>query len=245
MKLGAAIPVLNEWRFLPAVAGQLLKVCDRVVVLRNEKAFAGAKVKVKLSPPPPLDPRIEIVQGRWESELGETEGITRNMGMEHLSDCDFVFTVDSDEIFTVDALKEIATLGNRGHHAIACFLHTYWKSPRFEIDPPERICATVLLRRDMRFRHMRVLNGEPHILRKQLMHHLSFVRTDEEVKEKLRTYGHAHQIPDTWFEKVWKQWDRDQTIENLNPVRRTSFHRAVPARDAEMIQAILDEHGVT
>src|SRR5438045_2286247 len=91
MKLGAVIPVLNEWRFMPVVTGQLLGHLDRCLILRWNRALSGAPVE--LSPVPSLDPRVEIIEGNWRSE-----NETRNAGMEYLGDCDYVFMIDSDEV---------------------------------------------------------------------------------------------------------------------------------------------------
>lgn len=239
-RFGAAIPVHNDFRFLPAVAGQLLKVCDRVIVLRSTKTFAGAEAE--LVPVPPLEPRIEVITQQWENE-----GDTRNAGIEILTTgenpCDYVFTVDADEIFTEDTLRYLAATAARGHRAVACFLHTYWKTPRYEIQPPEKICATVIVHKDVRFRYMRVLDGEPHVVNEQLMHHLSYVRTDEEVQEKLRTYAHANQICFKWFERVWLKWDENKDMKCLNPIHPCSFGRAA-YRVNDDLEAILESYGV-
>lgn len=242
MRFGAAIPVHNDWRFIPAVTGQLLKVCDRVMILRSTRSFSGHPLELK--PLPKLDPRIEIIEKRWESE-----GDTRNAGTDLLcdptqgGDCDYVFTVDADEIFTTDSLEFLKQTASRGHRAVACYLHTYWKTPQYEIDPPERICATVVIHKDVKFKFMRVIEGGQHILGQKLMHHLSYVRTDEELKEKLKLYAHAHQISDKWYDRVWRGWDLDHAMKNLNPINPNSFGRAIPVKNDDL-EVILAQYGV-
>ena len=95
MRFGAVVPCLNEWRFVPAVVGQLLKVVDRCLVLRCTRSFSGAPAA--LSALPVLDPRVEVIQGAWENAHE-----TRNVGLEALADCDYVFTLDSDEFGVLD-----------------------------------------------------------------------------------------------------------------------------------------------
>jgi hypothetical protein len=74
------------------------------------------------------------------------------------------------------------------------------------------------------------------------MHHLSYVRSDEEVREKLRMFDHAHEVVPGWFERVWKGWDADPKMEDLHPTKPEAYKRAIEARDPG-IAGILREHG--
>jgi hypothetical protein len=220
MRLGAAIPVLNEWRFLPAVAGQLFQVVDRVVLMRPQRSQSGAPVE--LTPIPELDPRIELVEGNWR-----TESETRNAGMSALSDCDYVFMIDSDEIFLDGDLQELKRLCLEDRHrVIAVRLYTYWKTAEYRIDPPEDGTIKLVLRRDIRIRGVREVS-EPAHTADIFCHHLSYVRSDEEVREKIRLSGHAPEIRHDWYERVWKAWDANPDLENLHPVHPSAYRRAV------------------
>jgi hypothetical protein len=249
MRFGAAIPVLNEWRFMPAVVGQLLKGgVERVLILRNTRPFCGDSVI--LTPIPTamrvaaLDKRVTIIEGDWPSEHD-----TRNYGQEKLAQLgmDYVFTVDSDEIFSVEALNvlKLAVELNK-FRSLACRFKTYWKSIDYQIDPPEVLVATVLVHRDQRFERLRMFSGEQTAINQFAMHHLSYVRTDDEMKQKLATYGHADEVVEGWFDAVWKAWDADRDMENLHPTHPPAMKRAVPAdpADRERLQTMLREHGV-
>lgn len=223
---------------MPAVLGQLLKFADRVVVLRSVHAMSGGAAP-PLGPIPPLHPSVEVVQGEWASESE-----TRNAGMEILSDCDFVFHVDSDEIFSDKALATLVGLCLSGkHRAIAGRFHTYWKTIDWRIDPPEQLIAPMIVRRDVRFDLRRMLKGEMTVVNQAIMHHLSYVRTDDEVREKILLSCHAHEMIPGWFENVWKAWDENHRLENLHPTNPEAYKRAVPADKAGLV-AILREHGV-
>lgn len=238
MRFGAIIPVLNEWRFMPVVAGQLLKVCDRVVIVRSTLSQSGAPAV--LTPVPQLDPKIEILNGTWHSEAE-----TRNAGLDFLSDCDYIFTTDSDEILSTPALNLLKTVCcTKGFRAITSRFYTYWKTPGFRIDPPEMGMPPLVVRKDARFSYLRIIHGEVTLINKFLMHHLSYVRTDDEVKEKLRLFGHAHEIVPNWYENIWQKWDNDPTIENLHPTHPEAYKRIIPVTDKEL-QGILAEYHVT
>lgn len=236
MKFGAAIPCLNEFRFLPAVIGQLLKVCDRVVILRSRITMGGHQAK--LISMPVLDPRIEVIEGNWP-----TEEATRNAGMEHLIDCDYVFTVDTDEIFSLEALNFLKNSCTLNQRALLGGMHTYWKSCAYRIDPPEQLIAPVLVRKDVRFSRLRMFEGASTVIPRYVMHHLSYVRTDEEVKEKIRTFGHASEVVPGWYENVWKAWDENPFLENLHPTHPSAYKRAIPVTDPKLAN-ILAEYGV-
>jgi len=235
MKFGAAIPVLNEWRFMRAVAGQLLRMVDRCVLVRPNRSQSGAPVE--LTPVPELDPRIELIEGNWRTESG-----TRNAGMDALNDCDYVFMVDSDEILLDQDLLTLKELCEKNEPpVIAVHLFTYWKSPEHRIDPPEDLLIKLVLRKDIRIQGVREVAGPFHTS-DVFCRHLSYVRSDPEALEKIRLSGHAHEIRSDWYERVWKAWDENRELENLHPVHPTAYKRAIHEPDAEL-NAILKRWG--
>lgn len=227
MKLGAAIPVLNEWRFMRAVTGQLLRIVDRCVVLRGRRSFSGAPVE--LTEPSGLDSRVEVMEGTWSSEEE-----TRAAGMRTLADCDYVIGIDSDEILLDAALDRLVALCRSGlHPVIGVRCLTYWKSPDYRIDPPETGVIRMVLRRDVRTHGLRGVDGSVFVS-DVVCHHLSYVRTDEELREKVRLFSHAHEIRPGWYEDVWRAWDRNTRLENLHPTDPPAYRRAVHEPNREL-----------
>lgn len=235
MIFGTAVPVANEWRLLPAVLHQLRRHVDHIVLLRNRRAFSGKAMDLFQIPPDILSgPRIELIEDEWPSEHA-----TRNAGAEHLRaerKCDYVFHVDSDEILLdrdLDHLKRLCA--DRAPDAIASRMLTYWKTPEWRIDPPEELAAVVVARSAVPFVHLRrVADGVASISKSALMRHLSYVRTDEEMREKLRSFAHAAEVLPRWFERTWKAWDADHDLENLHPVAPFAFRKAVFDPDPEL-----------
>jgi hypothetical protein len=238
VKFGAVVPVLNEWTYLPVVLGQLFKVCDRVIVLRGTKSLSGASVRLTMVPD--LDLRTEIVEGAWASEHE-----TRNAGLDILEagGMDYVFTVDSDEILSDAALAVLTeTCETQKPRALLGGCHTYWKTPEWRIDPPEKLVAPLVVRKDVRFERLRMFSGESTVINRYVFHHLSYVRTDEEVQEKLRLFGHASEVVPGWYDRVWKAWDANNALENLHPTHPEAFKRAVKVTD-DGLKKILAEYG--
>lgn len=232
MRLGAAIPILNEWRFLPAVAGQLLQIVDKVVLMRGSSSQSGAPV-TRLLPIPELDQRIEVLEGNWTNEAD-----TRNAGMNYLQDCDYVFMVDSDEILVDRDLRTLKEMCDSGlHSAIAVHLFTYWKTPEYRIEPPEDGTIKMVLRGDVRLVGVREIR-ERFTTADVWCRHLSYVRTDEEAREKMRLSGHAREIRPDWYEQVWRAWDTNRNLENLHPVHPSAYRRATRIADPELQEAL-------
>jgi hypothetical protein len=238
MKLGAAVPVLNEWRFIPAVTGQLGRVVDRLVLVRPFRSQSRAPVR--RTPLPRLHPGTEVIEGDWP-----TEADTRNAGLNHLSECDYVFMVDSDEILLdrdLEILKDICQ--SRLHWVIGAPWVTCWKTAAIRIDPPHPGSIHMVLRRGVRIRGIREASVPAVHVADVCCRHLGYVRTDEELLEKLRLATHAAQVPGDWFECVWKGWDINPSLENLYPVtgQESYFKRAVRFSDPELL-AVLDRWG--
>ena len=241
MKFGVVIPCANEIRFLPAVVEQVMKVADRGLILRSNHPFSrDVEAEIVLQPFPTIaDPRVEVVLGSWKNEA-----CVRNAGIERLAEegCDYIFTIDSDEIFLDEDFEYLRTLCLRGtHRAIGTRLYTYWKTPLYRIDPPEFLVAPMVVRSDVRYINERRVPDGVMELARPWCHHLSYVRTDEEMQSKLKFFHHAHEIRPNWFESVWKRWDEDRMLENLHPVFPPHFQRAVCASNPYFLD-VLSRH---
>lgn len=226
MRVGALVLCLNEWRWMPAVLGQLLQVANRVLIIRCTRSFSGAPVEVLPAPALPLG--VEVAMGTWPSEAD-----ARNAGLSLLSDCDYSFVVDSDEVVEVPTLRRLLAAGGR----CACLpLHTYWKTPGYRIRYPSSEAvpvAPMLLARGVRFKHLRLVDlpASDFALVREYGHHLSYAHTDEEIREKLRLFGHAAEVVPGWYERVWLGWDRDHAMANLHPTEPWRYQRAVTVLD--------------
>jgi glycosyltransferase involved in cell wall biosynthesis len=235
LKFGAMIPVLNEWRFLQAVIGQMLNHVDKCVIFRNKKTHSGALVEIK--PMPKFDSRVEIIEGEWEDE-----GDARNYAIKYLADCDWVFNIDSDEILLdsdIIKLKEICKTTNK--KVIGTKILTYWKTPYYKIAPPEKLIAPMIIKRGVSFigKDARWPQERNEIEVSDIwMHHLSYIRTNEELQEKLKTFCHADQILSNWYENVWLKWDNNKDMHNLHPTYPPAYGIAIKTKNAELIKIL-------
>ena len=61
-------------------------------------------------------------------------------------------------------------------------------------------------------------------------HHMSYVRTDEQMLRKVTSFTHHVDIIKGWYETVWLGWKDGQV--DLHPVNPTSFKNTVLASQA-------------
>lgn len=174
--------------------------------------------------------KIHLVRGDWPDEASQ-----RNAGLRVASQAgaDYCFVLDADEIYDSNQLATAMQVV-RQNPQIDCWrssCFTYWKSHEYRVDPPEQVTATVFVRlgtgrfvENRTYQTATFFDLPAETLR---MHHMSYARTDEQILRKISTFGHAKEVVPGWFEQVWRRWDTDHTIENLNPCWPAAYRRIV------------------
>ncbi len=232
---GAVYVVFDDDRWLHASLESVYDECDVIVVLVANAPWNGPErntdktVQCTLAFPDPLK-KIQLHRGDWKSETQQ-----RNEGLRILKKLgvDYCFVVDADEVYNPLQLRRMMVF-------VPCLpemdcwhisMVTYWKSYRYRIDPPEQFQPPVFLRIGRaRFVEHRNAKGERHAQIPRhvgLMHHLSYARTDEEIWLKIHSFSHAAEVKPDWYERVWKGWDDDHTLRNLNPAYPGAYQVAV------------------
>jgi glycosyltransferase involved in cell wall biosynthesis len=209
--------------------------CDSIWFLVGERPWNGAatdqtaliaRIRALADP----GRKIRIVRGEWPDEAAQ-----RNAGLKLAGDAgaDYCFVLDADEIYDTAQLQQAMAVVRENPHIdgwrASCL--TYWKSFRYRIDPPEAITATVFVRigtgtfvENRTYQAGQQVSLPAHAL---VFHHMSYARTDDQILRKISTFGHAHQVVSGWYENVWKKWDANPQLENLNPCWPGAYKRAV------------------
>jgi hypothetical protein len=60
-----------------------------------------------------------------------------------------------------------------------------------------------------------------------MLHHMSYARTDAQIFRKITTFGHAHEVVPDWYENVWRKWDEDHSLQNLNPCWPAAYRQII------------------
>jgi len=109
------------------------------------------------------------------------------------------------------ALNMVAKKGDEVNFA-AVKQYTYWKTLRTVVHPPEQLNVLFLISLNhCNFYHNRELDCIDGMLVYGVAncHHLSYVRTSEELERKMSSFSHADEVYGTWLEDKWRAWDRN------------------------------------
>jgi hypothetical protein len=226
--------------------------CDSIWFLVGERPWNGAaadqsELLARIAALPDPAGKVHIARGDWADEASQ-----RNAGLDMVREAgaDYCFIVDADEIYDPAQLQQALTLVRHNPQVdcwrVSCV--TYWKSYRYRVDPPEAIAAAVFVRVGTgRFTENRTFEAPMHVAlapEALVFHHMSYARTDAQVLRKITTFGHAREVVPGWYEQVWKRWDSDHTLQNLNPCWPGAYQRIVEQRyDAlpAVLQQLWDE----
>ncbi len=236
LQIAAMCCVYNDDIWLSSAITSIYETVEAIVFLVSKRPWSGtitddgATLKTIKELPDPQQ-KIRVVCGDWDDQTSQ-----RNYGLAYLQSLGFqyCFVIDADEVYDQEALTRMLQVIERRPEIDVWHVASvvYWKSPSWRIDPPEAFHPPVVAKLgSARFVEYRNLLGNKHELIQPavcFMHHLSYARSDQLIWRKIHSISAAPLIRTEWFEKVWKAWDSDHTLENLHPVAPDTYKRAVP-----------------
>jgi hypothetical protein len=175
--------------------------------------------------------KIHLIEGVWTKEEDQ-----RNECLEQAQQdgIDFLFTHDADEFYThTDYQKMLDFISqNPENDYYKARWYTFWKSFDFVlVDDQGKLdssCPEVVIncRKNIKFKHLRVPEGVKFETMDVICYHGSYVLTDEEVYEKISTWGHAVHFDRTlWFILKWLAWK--PAMKNLHPAIPKAWKTAI------------------
>jgi len=211
--LGVQITAFNEPRFIKPVIDQFWGYA-KVVVAISSYPWHGA-VKADNTIDLALKSNADIViHDEWENEADQ-----RNECMRNLQDCDYVLVCHADTFFTQeDLIKLLDFIQDATERQYDIQTKMYWKDLDTVVQP-DPLLKAMLIRSDVRFKHNIIIEDQAAsapIVPDVICHHLSWAKTDDEVKTKLATYGHADEIVSNWYGEVWLK-DKDTDFAPTQP----------------------------
>lgn len=237
MRFGVMTIAYNEERFIKACVNQFLGLpIEQHLVLVSETPWHGPQL------PPDNTDRIArdfgavVVKGSWASEAEQ-----RNFAMNWLSDMDWVLVVDADELYVKASLENLLEYLS-GPAEFPAYgigrLKTYWKNTDMVIRPEESGGLIVAAKPGVNFVDKRCIDSAWSFLPPSIiMHHLSYVRTDEEMLKKIQAFEHFDEIVPGWYENVWQAWRPGMV--DIHPVSPPSFSQAKLAPLPESLKELL------
>lgn len=197
---------------------------DKILVLVSEQPWYGLRedgahemMKFLVTHP---DPRIEVRRMNWRTEQEQ-----RNWGLGRLADNDWALVFDVDEFLTPEDWEKLRTIARDVDRTAPCItaksMLTYWKDQDHVWEPPDNHKPIIAANTQKAvFFDKRCITEQAMFEADVTLHHLSWVKTDEEVKRKISTWMHAKDFDtDKWYTDVWKAW----TPEMQNSLRPYGF----------------------
>lgn len=183
----------------------------------------------------------EVIIGDWEGQAQQF-----NAGLEILEadGIDWALIVDADEFYTPEDIgRLVGQIRTTEYDAIyATNMNVYWKSPDYMVAPRQDDYPIIAIRTNKRFRDKRhvestVTTTGTH--KKFILHHMSYVRTHEQMKKKIETFEHSHEFDtDSWFYDIWTWWNPDAT--HLHPTVPHKFERAIYNPAPEILRKLIN-----
>lgn len=211
MKVAVCSIAYNEEEWIERCIKQFQPFGLRHLVLLSTKPWNGSPQEPDRTEQIAKDAGAEVIIGYWETEAQQ-----RNFGLSYLYDYDFVLIVDPDEFYTQ---KDIQTWLDSLDVSEPSYrvknIKTYWKTPEYVFSPPDNHEPIVAVnpKKAVFYEHRQIrkfTDDVPEFNQPVLpiqMHHMSWVKSDKKVKEKIQSYSHADDIPLNWYEDVWLKWE--------------------------------------
>lgn len=211
MNLAVCTIAYNEVEWIQSCIRQFKPFVARHLVLVSSKPWFGQAVKDDGTAEAARNEHAEVHVQHWRSEAEQ-----RNWGLAHLKDFDYVLIVDADELYTRAGIEAmIVTLNHsRAPYFRIREMRTYWKTRDYICAPLEGWDAPVVAVDPKRVRFYQERQVE-HVSGASLpagstlpatLHHMSWVKSDEKIREKIRNRSYGKHVRPDWYEKVWLQW---------------------------------------
>ena len=228
MSFGVVVIAHNEEEFIEA---QIRQWGDTpVLVLVSKKSWNNDIPQNDATSDIAREMGAEVIEGYWRTEHDQ-----RNYGLARFITFDRVFIVDADEFYAkddIEAMKRfMETYRGEFQGAFVARVTTYWKTLDYVLDPPDKhrpiVCVDPTMVQFYEHRQARpIFVDEPFLqvlpILPTEMHHLSWVRSDRKVQEKILAYSHSNDIPKNWMKDVWLAWTPGSPI-NVRPYGAPSF----------------------
>ena len=209
LKYAAYVIAYNEPRYIIPHLKQYPEWIEKIIVCVSTKPWFGEQSEGNLKMMDLLDlhddPRVVVVKKHWNKEHDQ-----RNWGAAMLYDYSWAITLDPDEFLTPEGWEKLkysldATLGDV---AIAQRMTTYWKDCHTIWDEKTTHRPIIAMKpKKSTFWEKRETIETDRIEVPVEMHHLSWVKSDQEVKEKIANYSHSVDFDiNRWYEDVWLKW---------------------------------------
>ncbi len=210
MKFGAVTLAYNDEGTIAGTIKCLEPFVDKHVVLISEKPYFGEQ-----SPPDRTeeicdDLGCEIVKGNWHLDHDQ-----RTLGNQLCSDCDWVFTFDSDEMMEARQIERLIRFTEKCPvPAIGVTPEIYWHDIDHVLSPKPEYQPIIMMKPSVKVVYIRNIDS-PYVHSTVDMHHLSWA-APKDIYKKVTNYAHATDFDGKkWYKENYENWTPDMKTANL------------------------------
>ncbi|MBX3114159.1 MAG: glycosyltransferase [Fimbriimonadaceae bacterium] len=223
-RIPSAICIHDDNQFLSEVI-KAFQPHGGVFVFVSRLPWSGDVGDWQLSEKMAVESGATVVLGDWADESSHRQAALLAMkekGVEHF------FIPDSDEIPEPELLLNLVEIaGSDIADIVRVRMQTYWKTISHIVFPPEQLAPILMLNaQECTHDYIREYSGGKTLVLSRdhgLLHHLSYVGSDERIYKKISTWGHKDELVDGWWQEKWLGWDADPTIRDLHPTHPNAF----------------------
>ncbi|MCH7903466.1 MAG: glycosyltransferase [Armatimonadetes bacterium] len=170
----------------------------------------------------------EVIEGEWVSEDEHKRAAIaelKSRGYSH------ALIPESDEVLDSKLLGHLLAIAeNDLADRVYAMSDAYWKTVEYVVRPREdtpRCILVDLYSADHTSLHdqqrgRRLVLGEDY----GLIHRLTFVGSDDQVRDRLDCWSDNDELVSGWWQSVWRSWESNKCLRNLHPTRPESFRFA-------------------
>lgn len=243
MRFAVSIVAYNEGRYILPCLRQIPRWVEKVLLIADENPWGGERAKMAHLT---FEHAHDYCDGRVEIQRRihfSTEHLARTWSLGRLYDFDWVIILDADEFYTPEdwgKMKDALENASSEADVMRCEFITYWKDFEHRFEPPDRHRGIIAVNpkhtvfNDRRETVEQMSQDAP-----VFCHHLSWVRDDDEVWQKIQNWEHRYDFDlNRWFNKVWKAWEPNMV--GIRPYGDAST-MAVPCKLPNSIRGYFDD----
>ena len=196
------------------------------------------------------DKNIEIIRGAWERDEDTRNSLLKAARGQQF---DWIIIQDADEFYSDESWRVLIgylkSSRSQSQSVINVPLYTFWKTPSFVIEEPHhgmkagQACFAINCKhKEIQFTFSRTTNANSIHYIDEPCYHYSYVLSDQEVKNKIKTWAHSNDffIPNLWYQIKWKRWH--QSSQYLHPGSPWLWRRAIrfPLPQPPFARALLE-----
>ncbi|MEK6883072.1 MAG: hypothetical protein AABY22_25835, partial [Nanoarchaeota archaeon] len=206
---------------------------------------------------PYISNKVILVKGKWKTEAEQ-----RNECLDTLRECDYVFIVDDDEMWTSEQIHRMKDfiLKHPGYTVFNSSWNTRFKNINWRVDPREPFKPVVVIQqkagniktsKGIRFKENRIIdnsnkNAWSCLIPEDVLiiEHFSYVRSqDVTIKEKIKTFSHANEVingTSFFYEEIYLQATLDSHF--LHPTVPECYRGLIVEKLHPEIQSALKKY---